>query len=107
MNLEEVLQNLRKCVDRYANISLFEVNELSEILRDLGVNVSYLTEIRKEYYNDFQIAYKRSLENSHAAKEREAMQVVPELDYIRKVLKNYSDLKAEIRTQISLHKNNE
>jgi len=54
MKLEEVLNNLVDVVERYQNVPLIEVKQLSEILRDLGCNLSYLVQLRKEYYNQFQ-----------------------------------------------------
>lgn len=104
MNLNEVADNLQGIVERYQNVPLIDTNELSEILRDLGCNLSYLVQLRKEYYDTFQSVYFNSVANTHAGKEREAMQKVPELDYIRKILRHYSDLQSDIRTQISLHK---
>lgn len=106
MTLDEVLINLNDVVERYQNVSLIETKDLSEILRDLGVNLCYLVQLRKEYYNQFQGVYFNSKSTTHAGKEREAMQKVSELDEIRKILKHYGDLQSDIRSQISLWKNN-
>lgn len=105
MKLEEVLSNLSNVVERYQNVPLIEVLELSEILRDLGCNLSYLVTLRKHYYNEFQVAFYDSNETTQAGKYREAENKVPELDEIRKILKHYSDLQSDIRSQISLYKN--
>lgn len=105
MDLLEVLNNLNNVVERYENVPLIETKELSEILRDLGCNISYLVQLRKEYYLKFQSVYFNSTANTHAGKERESMQKVPELDEIRKVLRHYSELQKDIRSQISLWKN--
>ena len=107
MKLEEVLNNLNDIVDRYSNVPLIETNSLSEILRDLGVNLSYLVQLRKSYYNDFQSVVFNSKGVSQAAKIKEAEFKIPELDEIRKILRHYSELQKDIRTQISLWKNND
>lgn len=105
MNLEEVLQNLSDIVDRYQDVSLIETKELSEILRDLGCNISYLVELRKYYYSKFQNVVHNSKGTSQAAKIKEAEWQVQELDEIRKILTHYGELRKDIRTQISLWKN--
>ena len=105
MKLEEVLQNLNKAVLRYQNIPLIETYELSQILREIGCNLSYLVELRKEYYNQFQSVIFQSKGNSQSAKIKEAEFKVPELDEIRKVLRHYGELQRDLRTQISLWKN--
>ena len=105
MQLEEVLYNLNDVVKRYQNVPLIEVFSLSEILRDLGCNLSYLVTLRKHYYNEFQSYIHMSSESTQAGKTRFAENKVPELDEIRKILKHYSDLQSDIRSQISLYKN--
>lgn len=104
MKLEEVLENLVDIVERYQNVPLIEVHSLSNILRDLGCNLSYLVQLRKDYYNDFQSVIYNSRGSSQAAKLKEAEFKVPQLDEIRKILRHYSELQKDIRTQISLHK---
>lgn len=105
MSLEEVLQNLSDIVDRYQDVSLIETKELSEILRDLGCNISYLVELRKQYYSKFQSVVFHSKGTSQSAKVKEAEWQVQELDEIRKILTHYGELRKDIRTQISLWKN--
>lgn len=105
MNLNEVLENLNDVVERYQNVPLIEVKSLREILRDLGCNLSYLTVLRKEYYSKFQSVVFHSKGTSQAAKIKEAEWQVQELDEIRKILRHYSELQKDIRTQISLYKN--
>lgn len=105
MSLEEVLDSLNNVVERYQNVPLIEVLYLSEILRDLGVNLSYLVMLRKHYYNEFQNIVYNSNGTSQAAKIKEAEHKVPELDEIRKILRHYSELQKDLRTQISLYKN--
>ncbi len=105
MNLEEVLGNLREAVERYENVPLIETKELSEILRILGVNISYLVTLRKEYYQKFKSIEYHSNGKSASAKRQEAEFQVQELDYIRKVLDHYNELRKDIRSQISLWKN--
>lgn len=105
MKLEEVLSNLNKVIEDYKNVPLIEVHQLSEILRDLGVNLSYLVQLRKEYYFKFQKVIFESQCATISAKEREAEHEVPELDEIRKILRHYGELQKDIRTQISLWKN--
>lgn len=91
-------------VERYQNVPLIETKKLSEILRDLGVNLSYLVQLRKEYYNKFQSVWFQSSATTNAAKDREAEMKVPELDEIRKILRHYGELQRDLRTQISLWK---
>jgi hypothetical protein len=105
MKLNEVLNNLNDVVQRYQNVPLIEVNSLSEILRDLGCNLSYLVQLRKEYYSEFQSVIFNSKGASQSAKLKEAEFKVPELDEIRKILRHYSELQKDIRSQISLWKN--
>lgn len=105
LNLEEVLDNLMHAVDMYNNVSLIETKELSEILRIIGCNISYLVQLRKEYYNKYQSIIFNSSGSSMAAKTKEAEFKVPELDEIRKILRHYSELQKDIRSQISLWKN--
>ena len=104
MKLEEVLDNLNKAVTRYETIPLIETHELSEILREIGVNLSYMVQLRKEYYHEFQSVVFQSKGNSQSAKIKEAEFKVPELDEIRKVLHHYGELQKDLRTQISLWK---
>lgn len=104
MSLEEVLENLNNIIERYQNIPLIETHSLSEILRDLGCNISYLVSLRKEYYLKFQSIIFNSKGTSNAAKIKEAEFKTPELDEIRKILRHYSELQKDIRTQISLWK---
>lgn len=105
MKLEEVTNNLIKAVERYENVPLIDTTELSEVLRIIGVNLSYMVILRKHYYHEFQRVYFDSKYSTHAGKEREAMEKVPELDEIRKILRHFSLLQNDLRTQISLHKN--
>ena len=107
MNIIEVNQNLQNIVERYQNVPLIETNSLSEILRDLGCNLSYLVQLRKEYYQKFQLEKSKSQESTESGKIRDAEYLVPELDEIRKILRHYSELQKDIRTQISLWKNND
>lgn len=105
MKLEEVLTNLQDVVERYQNVPLIETHVLSEILRDLGCNISYLVQLRKEYYSDFQSVVFNSKGSSATARIKEAEFKIPELDEIRKILHHYSELQRDLRTQISLWKN--
>lgn len=105
LKLEEVLKNLNNIVDRYSKVPLIETNTLSEILRDLGCNLSYLVQLRKQYYNQFQSVVFNSKGTSQASRVKEAEFKIPELDEIRKILRHYSELQKDIRSQISLWKN--
>ena len=107
MKLEEVLNNLNDVVERYQNVPLIETYSLSEILRDLGCNLSYLVQLRKDYYNQFQSVVFNSRGSSQSAKIKEAEFQVPELDEIRKILRHYSELQKDLRSQISLWKSHE
>ena len=104
MKLEEITTNLQTILDRYKDIGLDEVKELSEILRDLDVNLSYLVFVRDVYYQKFQSLCFNSEAKTEAGKMREAEQKCPELDLTRKVLRHFSDIQGSIRTQISLRK---
>jgi hypothetical protein len=105
-DLKEVMINLNKCLDDYNELPLFEVNGLSEILKSLGVNLGWLCQLRNNYYREFQGQYFASNKSSDAAKRRDAELSVPELDEIRKILRHFGELQKDIRSQISLHKNN-
>ena len=108
MSLEEVLSNLRDANDRYNNLPLLnEVEPLCYILRDLGCNLTALVEIRKEYYLKFQSIIYNSKASSNAAKTKEAEFRVPELDHIRKVLAQFTELRKDVRSQISYWKTQE
>ena len=52
--LEEITSNLQRALDLYENLPLDDVKDLSEILRILDVNLSYLVHVRDDYYNLFQ-----------------------------------------------------
>lgn len=104
MNLIEITTNLQQAIDKYENLPLDDVIQLSEILRDLDVNLSRMVHIRDEYYQKFQSVYFNSTAKTEAGKGREAEQKVPELDLCRKILRHYSDVQGSIRTQISLRK---
>lgn len=102
--LEEILNNLKGAIAKYEDISLDDVKELSEILRTLDVNLSYLVFVRDEYYRSFQSVYFNSKAKSEAGKQKESEMRVPELDLVRKILKHYGDCQTSIRSQISLRK---
>jgi len=102
--LTEITSNLIGALDKYESLPLDDVRELSEILRVLDVNLSYLVFVRDEYYNKFQSTYFNSEAKTHAGKERESEQRVPELDKIRKVLRHFGETQKSIRSQISLRK---
>lgn len=104
-SLTEITNNLMGAVDRYDSLPLDDVLELSEILRTLGVNLSALVTIRDEYYRKFQSVYRNSAAKTNAGKDREAEELVPELDLCRKILRHYGELQKDIRSQISLRKN--
>ena len=89
MKITEITDNLIKAVDRYAELPLDDVLELSEILRTLDVNLSYLVHVRDEYYKKYQSVYFNSKATSGAAKDREAEMMVPELDLVRKILRHF------------------
>lgn len=105
--LEEILNNLREAVERYENVPLIETHELSEILRIVGVNLSYLVGVRKHYYHKFQSVVFNSTAKSTSGKVKEAEYKVQELDEVRKILAHFGELQKDLRTQISLHKNND
>lgn len=102
--LQEITDNLKNATDRYENLPLDDVIELSEILRVLDVNLSWLVFVRDEYYKSYQSVYFNSKGTSSAAKDREAEMKVPELDLVRKILRHYGDMQGSIRSQISLRK---
>lgn len=104
MKLEEILSNLRSIVDRYQIVPLIQTTQLSEILRDLGCNISYLVTLRSEYYSLYQKTIRDSKAQTITAKVKEADREVPELDHIKNILKHYSELEKDLRTQISLYK---
>ena len=105
--LEEITSNLQCAIDEYDNLPLDDVMKLSEILRVLDVNLSYLVHVRDEYYQKYQSVYFNSQSRTEAGKAREADYKVPELDLVRKVLRHYSNTQQSIRTQISLRKSHD
>ena len=102
--LIEITDNLKAALDKYQSVSLDDVLELSEILRTLDVNLSYLVHVRDEYYNQYQSIYFNSQAKTEAAKGRESEFKVPELDLVRKILRHYGEVQKSIRSQISLRK---
>lgn len=102
--LNEITTNLINAVEKYETLLLDDVRELSEILRILDVNLSYLVFVRDNYYRSFQSVYFNSKAKSEAGKQKEAEMRVPELDLVRKILRHYSDMQGSIRSQISLRK---
>jgi len=105
--LNEITNNLKSAVDRYESLPLDDVKELSEILRVLDVNLSWLVFVRDEYYRSFQSVYFNSKSKSEAGKQKESEMRVPELDLVRKILRHFSDVQGSIRSQISLRKRND
>ena len=105
--LNEIATNLQSAIDKYENLDLDDVLQLSEILRTLDVNLNHLVHVRDEYYKKFQSVYFNSSGGSDAAKRREAEYQVQELDLVRKILKHYGDTQSSIRSQISLRKKND
>lgn len=102
--LDEITASLIGAVERYEALPLDDVKQLSEILRILDVNLSYLVFVRDEYYRSFQSHYFNSKSKSEAGKQKEAEMRVPELDLVRKILRHYSDMQGSVRSQISLRK---
>jgi len=102
--LEEITANLICVVDEYDNLPLDDVKQLSELLRVLGVNISYLVHVRDVYNKEYNRVYYSSQERTEAGKGREADRKVPELDLVRKILRHYTNLQQDIRSQISLRK---
>jgi hypothetical protein len=102
--LTEITDNLKGAIDRYDVLPLDDVRELAEVLKILGVNLSYLVHVRDEYYKSFQSHVFNSRASSAAAKKSEAEFKVPELDLCRKILKHYGETQTDIRSQISLRK---
>jgi len=102
--LEEITSNLLCVVDEYDNLPLDDVKQLSELLRVLGVNLSYLVFVRDKFAKYYHNVYFNSQERTEAGKNREADRKVPELDLVRKVLRHYTNLQQDIRSQISLRK---
>jgi len=88
MKLEEIADNLQEAVQRYSDLPLNDVLELSEVLRILDVNLSAMVHVRDEYYKKFQSVYFNSESKTEAGKNREAEMKVPELDLVRKILRH-------------------
>lgn len=105
--LEEITANLICAVEEYDNLPLDDVLKLSEILRVLDVNLSFLVHVRDEYDKKHKHILMSSDAKTEAAKQREADYKVPELDLVRKVLRHYGECQKSIRSQISLRKQND
>jgi hypothetical protein len=105
--IEEILSNLRKALDMYNNLPLFEVRQLSEVLKMLDVNLGALVEHRIQAHQNWQSIKFNSKAKSEAAKKSEADFQCQELYKITHIMKEYGDIKSSIRSQISLHKKND
>jgi len=105
MNLEEVLKRIREARDKYDTLKLSLVPDQMEILRELSVCYSFLSDFRidaKEEHNNF---YFQSNGKSHASKEREADKQCPELYLIRRSMESTKVLIEAVRSTLSGAKN--
>jgi len=104
MTLDEITANLQRALERYNDLPLDDLRELSEVLKILGVNLSYLSLLRDQYNAMHKNAKFNSSEPSEAAKTREADYKVQELEKIKYILRHFKELQNDIRTQINTAK---
>ena len=83
-NLNTILERIESAKERYDTLKLSFISDQMEILRDLSVSYSDLTEHRIEATEVHRGYYFKSEEKSHAAKEREADLKCPELYLIKR-----------------------
>lgn len=103
-DLNEILSNINKAIERYENCKLGLVHEQAEIARDLSVNLHLLTAHRKQAHEDWLSVYMNSKANSSAAKEREADIKVGELYMIRHITTSANKVLDMLRSTISINK---
>lgn len=103
-DLETILTNINKAVERYETQKLGLVHDQSEILRDLSTNLFFLTEHRVHYNREWMSVYFNSKAGSDAGKTREADFTVPHLYKIRHIMRSAEKVLDSMRSTISINK---
>jgi hypothetical protein len=104
-DLEIILDNINKAVERYEVCKLSLTADQSDILRILSTNLHYLTEKRIEAQQEWLSVYFSSKAGSMGAKEKEADFRVPQLYQIRRFMDSGNKVMDSVRSTISANKN--
>ena len=102
--MEQILQRIRNARDRYDQCKLSLVADQTEILRELSVCYSKLSDYRIEYHEAWIDIYNIST-GTNASKEREADTKVKELYMLRRTLESTKILIDTVRSTLSVAKN--
>ena len=102
--LDKILEDITKAIEKYDTCKLSLTHDQSEILRDLSVNLYFLTEHRVQYNREWMSVYFSSKSTSGQGKEREADFTVPHLYTIRQFMASANKVIDSLRTTISANK---
>ena len=104
MELNKILEVINGANDRYRTLKLSQTIDQSEILRDLSVSYSDLTDHKIKAREQWLDIYNGS-KGSNASKERQADSEVLEYDMIKDIMKACELLMNSIRSTLSANKN--
>ena len=104
MQLEEILTNIQTANDKYRVLKLSQIQDQSEILRDLSCAYTDLSILFKREYREQWLDVYNTANGSNAAKERIADTEVREYDLINDVLRAVANQMDSLRTTISANK---
>lgn len=102
--LGQILSDINLAIERFEVCKLSLVQDQSEILRDLSVQLHYLAAHKVKANEAWMSFYFNSKGKSNAEKEREADFKCPELYKIRQMLSSGSKVLDSMRTSISAMK---
>jgi len=102
--LDEILEKINECVEKYERCKLSFTSDQSEILRDLSTSLHWLAEHKITANKDWNFQYFNSKEKSVSAKEREADFKVPEMYKIRQLLSSGHKVLDSVRSTLSANK---
>lgn len=102
--LEDILSAIRKSVSDFENKSIGFTSDQTEILRDLGVNLFFLTDYKTQAFYDWNDAFINSVQKSDEKKQADAHKQHPEYFKICQIQKAGENVLQIIRTTISANK---
>jgi len=102
--LQEILQNIDQCVERYDSMPLTDTLAQSDVLRSLTSNLFYLEKHRVKAHSDWMEVYYSCKQTSNAARAQWADNEVKELYMIRRTMESGYQLTNAIRSTISIYK---
>lgn len=102
--LQEILDNINDCIERYENMPLTGIREQSEVLRKLSCNLQYLEGERIKEHENWIEVYFTCKQPSNAAREKWADNKVGELYMIRRIMTGGYKVLESIRSTISVFK---